>query len=167
VLKTLRCCSVLFFTASLILGANATTSPKKHSTPSTQMRPSADRIAEIKSALKAHGYEPGSTWEETQTACRKIADEHGWQTDHAPDARVLILFGLAGPHSDPAVAQMPGGRLDHDQRAEATRRSLKPAVTTAENLKPPAQIQIQKRKTAVRSKNAAKKRLSPRASKQV
>lgn len=165
-LKLLRYCSVLFFTASLILGANATTSPKKRSTANAQMRPSADRILEIQSALKAHGYDPGTTWEETQQVCRRIADEHMWQADHAPDARVLILLGLAGPHSDPAVAQMLGGRLDHDQRTEATRRSLKPRVTTAENLKPPAQIQ--KRKTAVvGSKTAAKKRLSPRYSKQV
>jgi hypothetical protein len=158
VLKPLRYCSLFFFTASLILAANATTSPKKRSTPNAQVRPSADRIMEIQSALKAHGYDPGTSWEETQQVCRRIADEHMWQTDHSPDARVLILLGLTGPHSDPAVAQMPGGRLDHDQRTEATRRSLKPPVTTAQaNVKPPAQTQ--KRKTAaVRSKTAAKKR---------
>jgi hypothetical protein len=57
------------------------------------MQPSVERIAAIQSALKAHGYEPGNTWKQTQEVCRKIADEHMWQTDHAPDARVLILLG--------------------------------------------------------------------------
>jgi hypothetical protein len=87
------------------------------------MQPTPLRIAEIQAALKAHGYQPGTTWEETREVCRNIADEHMWQTDHAPDARVLILIGLAGPHSDPAVAQTNGGRLDHDQRTEAARES--------------------------------------------
>ncbi len=117
---TLRYCLVLFFAASLL----ARTPPKKHAkhvAEGAQMQPSPQRIAEIQAALKAHGYEPGTTWEETQEACRRIADEHLWQTDHAPDLRVLILIGLGGPHSDPVVAQMEGGRLDQDQRAEAAR----------------------------------------------
>ena len=128
----LRYCLVLLFAASLA----AATTPKKHkATPKApskiakmkrpaaklQMQPSPQRIAEIQAALKAHGYDPGGTWEETQEVCRKIADEHLWQTDHAPDARVLILLGLGAPHSDPAVAQAAGGRLDKDQRAEAAR----------------------------------------------
>jgi hypothetical protein len=88
-----------------------------------QMQPSPQRIAEIQAALKANGYEPGTNWEETQEACRKIADEHLWQTDHAPDVRVLILLGLGGQHSDLGVAQMNGSRLDRDQRVEAQRQS--------------------------------------------
>jgi hypothetical protein len=133
VTRPLRYCLILFLTASLIAGTNPTTSRKKHSAKGAQMEPSLERIAEIQSALKAHGYEPGSTWKETQEVCRKIADEHMWQTDHAPDARVLILLGLAGPHADPAVAQMHGDRLDKDQRAEAARRNQN---VTASTLRP-------------------------------
>jgi hypothetical protein len=118
---TLRYCLILFFAASLVAGTPPKNHPKKHRAEKAQMQPSPQRIAEIEAALKAHGYEPGTTWEETREVCRKIADEHMWQTDHAPDVRVLILIGLAGPHSDPAVAQMHGGRLDHDQREEASR----------------------------------------------
>jgi len=116
-----RGCVILFFAASLVAGTPAMTKPKKHVSENVQMRPTPQRMAEIQSALRAHRYEPGSTWEETQEICRKIADEHMWQTDHAPDARVLILLGLAGPHSDPTVAQTHGSRLDKDQRAEAAR----------------------------------------------
>lgn len=94
---------------------------KQRVTEAGQMIPAPERVAEIQSALSSHGYDPGTTWEETQEVCRKIADEHGWQTDHAPDARVLILIGLGGPHSDPAVAQLQGDRLDQDQRSEAAR----------------------------------------------
>ena len=118
---TLRYCLIVFFAASLVAG----TPPKKHKPPleRAQMQPAPQRVAEIEAALKAHGYEPGTTWEGTQEVCRKIANEHLWQTDHAPDVRVLILIGLGGPHSDPAVAQMKGGRLDQDQRAEAVREN--------------------------------------------
>lgn len=31
---------------------------------------------------------------------RSIADEHGWQTKFAPDARVLIILGLGNKNSD-------------------------------------------------------------------
>jgi hypothetical protein len=120
---TLRYCLILFFSASLVAGTPPKKHPKKHRAEKAQMQPSQLRIVEIEAALKAHGYEPGTTWEETREVCRKIADEHMWQTDHAPDVRVLILIGLVGPHSDPAVAQMYGGRLDHDQREEASRES--------------------------------------------
>jgi len=130
VTRHLRYCLILFFTASLIAGTNPATSPKKHSAKGAQMQPSVERIAAIQSALKAHGYEPGNTWKQTQEVCRKIADEHMWQTDHAPDARVLILLGLAGPHADPAVAQMQGDRLDKDQRAEAARRNQNVTAST-------------------------------------
>lgn len=94
---------------------------KQPVTEASQVEPNPERVAEIQSALSSHGYDPGTTWEQTQEVCRKIADEHGWQTDHAPDARVLILIGLGGPHSDPAVTQMHGDRLDQDQRSEAAR----------------------------------------------
>jgi hypothetical protein len=122
----LRYCLILVFATSLMAG----TAPKKRrplpkkmkrAAAKLQMQPSAQRIDEIQTALRAHGYDPGSTWEETQEVCRRIADEHMWQTDHAPDVRVLILVGLGGPHSDPAVAQANGGRLDKDQRTEAAR----------------------------------------------
>ena len=132
-----RYCLVLFFATSLM----ARTTPTKRGTPSKmkrptaklvkrpaakpqmQMQPSPQRIAEIQAALKVNGYDPGSNWEETQEVCRKIADEHLWQTDHAPDVRVLILLGLGGEHSDRSVAQMNGSRLDKDQRVEAMRQS--------------------------------------------
>jgi hypothetical protein len=127
---------VLFFATSLM----ARTPPTKHAAASKtkrpptklkvkrpaakmQMQPSPQRIAEIQAALKAKGYDPGSNWEETQEVCRKIADEHLWQTDHAPDVRVLILLGLGGQHSDLSVAQTNGSRLDKDQRVEAMRQS--------------------------------------------
>jgi hypothetical protein len=119
----LRYCLVLFFAASLTSGTAPAKHHKKHPVEKAQMQPTPQRIAAIQAALKAHGYEPGTTWEETQEVCRTIADEHMWQTDHAPDVRVLTLIGLGGPHSDPAVAQMQGARLDQDQRAEAARKS--------------------------------------------
>jgi hypothetical protein len=121
----LRYCLVLLFATSLMAG----TTPRKHR-PAPKMKrpaaklliePSPQRIAEIQAALRAHGYDSGSTWEETQEVCKRIADRHMWQTDHSPDVRVLILIGLGGPHSDSTVAQMSGGRLDKDQRSEAAR----------------------------------------------
>jgi hypothetical protein len=117
----LRYCLISLLAASLF----AKTPPTNHSknAESVQEQPAPERIAEIQAALKAHGYEPGDTWEETREVCRKIADEHMWQTDHAPDARVLILLGLGGPHSDPAVTQMQGDRLDNDQRVDAAHKS--------------------------------------------
>lgn len=135
---TMRYFLVLFFATSLM----ARTPPTRRATPSKtkrppaklkvrrpaaklqmQMQPTPQRITEIQAALKANGYDPGNNWEETQEVCRKIADEHRWQTDHAPDVRVLILLGLGGPHSDLSVAQMNGSRLDKDQRVEAMRQS--------------------------------------------
>jgi hypothetical protein len=120
---TPRYCLILFFAASLVAGTPPQKHAKRRPAETAQMQPGPERIAEIQAALKAHGHEPGTTWEETQEVCRKIADEHLWQTDHAPDVRVLILIGLGGLHSDPAVAQMKGGRLDQDQREEAARQS--------------------------------------------
>ena len=122
-----RCYMIFRYRLISLLAASlfAKTPSTRHSknAESVQAQPAPERIAEIQAALKAHGYEPGDTWEETQEVCRKIADEHMWQTDHAPDARVLILLGLGGPHSDPAVAQMQGDRLDNDQRTDAAHKS--------------------------------------------
>ncbi len=117
----LRYCLISLLAASLFAKTPSTNHSKN--SESVQAQPAPERIAEIQAALKAHGYEPGDTWEETREVCRKIADEHMWQTDHAPDARVLILLGLGGPHSDPAVTQMQGDRLDNDQRIDAAHRS--------------------------------------------
>ncbi len=116
-----RYCLISLLAASLFARTPSTNHSKN--AESVQAQPTPERIAEIQAALKAQGYEPGATWEETQDVCRKIADEHMWQTDHAPDVRVLILLGLGGPHSDPAVAQMQGDRLDKDQRTEAARKT--------------------------------------------
>ena len=116
-----RYCLISVLAASLF--ARTPSTHHSSTSESSQAQPAPERIAEIQAALKAHGYEPGDTWEETQEVCRKIADEHMWQTDHAPDARVLILLGLGGPHSDPAVTQMQGDRLDNDQRTDAARKS--------------------------------------------
>ena len=127
---SLPCCLILVFAVSLFSETNPNEQRQRHVAESAQTRPSPQRIAEIQSALMAHGYEPGTTWEETQEACRTIANEHMWQTDNAPDARVLILIGLAGPHSDPDVAQMRGGRLDKDQRTEAARIRARPPFPT-------------------------------------
>jgi len=124
-----RYCLISLLTASLFARTPSTSHSK--SSESVQAQPAPERIAEIQAALKAHGYEPGDTWEETREVCRKIADEHMWQTDHAPDARVLILLGLGGPHSDPAVTQMQGDRLDNDQRIDAAAHRSEGAETYA------------------------------------
>ena len=85
---------------------------------STQKQPDANRVSQIHDALIAHGYNTGASWPEVQAACRKIADDKGWQVNRAPDARVLILLGLGGPHSDDYVATQPGNHLDKAQRHE-------------------------------------------------
>lgn len=184
-----RYCLISLLAASLF--ASTPTTRHSKSSESGPAQPSPERIAEIQAALTAHGYEPGATWEETQEICRKIANEHRWQTDHAPDARVLILLGLGGPHSDPAVTQMQGDRLDNDQRTEATHRSesaealaetpappvrhasafvasSKPpaapstsVATVRTNAKAPTKRQV-KKTTLVRSKSPSKKKLSTR-----
>jgi hypothetical protein len=50
------------------------------------------RTAEIRRALKLHGYH-GEMYSELKT----IAKENGFQTQSVPDSRVLILIGL-GPN---------------------------------------------------------------------
>jgi hypothetical protein len=83
-----------------------------------QTEPTPKRVSQIQAALKEHGYEPGRNWHETQEVCRKIADAHKWQINHAPDARVLILIGLGNDYSDYWVAQQQGNHLDQGQRRE-------------------------------------------------
>jgi len=157
--------SSVFATSSSAVRPNPTVRPKKLSR-NAQIQPGSERIAEIQSALKTNGYEAGNTWEETQEVCRKIADEHQWQTDHAPDARVLILLGLAGPHADPAVAQMQGGRLDNDQRSEAARTRNQPVAryalrASAEDATPKTAFRREKAKAPlVASKHTPKKKLA-------
>jgi hypothetical protein len=82
-----------------------------HAAP--QKQPDAKRVLEIRAALITHGYEPGKSWTEVQELLRGIAREHGWQTHHAPDARVLILLGLGNEHSDPYVATHGTNHLDY------------------------------------------------------
>src|SRR5258708_15257801 len=77
-----------------------------------QRQPDAKRVREIRAALIAHGYEPGVTWLEVQTACRDIARAHRWQTHRAPDARVLILLGLGNKYSDPTVTWEGKNKLE-------------------------------------------------------
>ena len=189
-----RYCLISLVAASLFARTPSTANHSKNA-ESVQAQPAPERIAEIQAALKAHGYEPGATWEETQEVCRKIADEHMWQTDHAPDVRVLILLGLGGPHSDPAVTQMQGDRLDKDQRTDAAHKSESPEAyvaapvppsvppamhsslpagsskTLAASSTPVASVQANvkapgkrnaRKTTLVRSKTAAKKKLSTR-----
>lgn len=80
----------------------------------TQMQPDAKRVHEIEVALLEHHYiTPGNwTWPYLQEVCRRIALEHGWQTHHAPDARVLILLGLGNPHSNPDVLDWKPSQLE-------------------------------------------------------
>ena len=82
---------------------------------STQREPDAKRTKEIQAALVTHGFEckPTGKWDnQTRLALHDIAKAHGWQTAHVPDARVLILLELGGPHSDPYVATQTGNHLD-------------------------------------------------------
>lgn len=86
--------------------------------PAGQTQPDAKRLHEIHLALNAHGYMHGNNWHETQEILRKIADDHGWQVNHAPDARVLILLGLGNKHSNVETTELPGNHLDRAQRGE-------------------------------------------------
>jgi hypothetical protein len=91
--------------------------------PKGQKVPSPQRVVEIHDALVANGFPTGTSWPEIQATCRKIQEDHLWQTDHAPDARVLILIGLGGPHSNPGVIEEKStNRLDEAQRIESARR---------------------------------------------
>lgn len=106
----------------LLCGVVANGNKPKHE-PKGQTQPSTTRVAEIQKALKEHGFTPGTTWEETQEITRQIADQHLWQTDHAPDARVLIMLGLGGKNADPCVLEMQDNHLDIAARKEAARKA--------------------------------------------
>jgi hypothetical protein len=77
-----------------------------------QLQPDIKRQREIRLSLASHGYQPGTTWAETQSILRQIARDHHWQTKHAPDARVLILLQLGNKMSDPDVLTWPKNHLD-------------------------------------------------------
>jgi hypothetical protein len=81
-----------------------------------QTQPDGKRVKEIQSALVKHGYPAGKSWPETQNILRGIAREHHWQTQHAPDARVLILLDLGNKYSDPEVTVAPRNHLDGASR---------------------------------------------------
>lgn len=88
-----------------------------------QTQPDPKRVKQIQIALVEHGYEPGKTWSQTQEVLRGIAQTHGRQTHHAPDARVLIYLNLGNEHSDPTVAleghnHLDGGKDDGNQPPE-------------------------------------------------
>jgi hypothetical protein len=83
-----------------------------------QMQPEAKRVKQIQTALVQHGYQPGKTWAETQTVLRGIAEEKGWQTHFAPDARVLVILGLGNKDSDVEYITNNGhDHLDGQKRA--------------------------------------------------
>jgi len=84
-----------------------------------QIQPEAKRVKQIQTALVSHGYQPGKTWAETQTVLRNIAEEKGWQTHFAPDARVLIILGLGNKNSD--VEYVENNRHDHLDGAPKSR----------------------------------------------
>lgn len=77
-----------------------------------QTQPDAKRVRQIQAALLDHGFKPGRTWAETQEICRGIARDHGWQTLHAPDARVLILIGLGNKNGNSDVITWGHDHLD-------------------------------------------------------
>lgn len=87
-----------------------------------QKLPDLKRQREIQSALTEKGYGTYKTWPETVVALKQIARQHHWQSSHAPDARVLILLGLGGPHSDPQVLDTPPSKLEPGLQAEYKRK---------------------------------------------
>jgi hypothetical protein len=85
-----------------------------------QAQPEAKRVKQIQTALVQHGYQPGKTWAETQTVLRSIAEEKGWQTHFAPDARVLIILGLGNKNSDVEYVENNGhNHLDGAPKSRA------------------------------------------------
>ena len=77
-----------------------------------QTQPDAKRIAQIRVALIEHGYQVEDSWSSVQETLRGIARDRGWQTCHAPDARVLILLGLGNKYSDPDVIDWPVSQIE-------------------------------------------------------
>lgn len=76
-----------------------------------QKEPDAHRKAEIVAALCSHGHSTAN-WSEAKAIMRQIAADNGWQTQHVPDARVLILLDLGNAYSNPWVTKIHGGKLD-------------------------------------------------------
>ncbi len=110
--------TICLLLASAVLAGPPT--PKKE--PKGQKIPTPQRVAEIHDALVSHGFAVGSSWPEVQAVCRKIQEDHLWQTDHAPDARVLGMLGLGSARFNPDVLTGPQDHLDAAQRAESSRR---------------------------------------------
>lgn len=73
-----------------------------------QRQPDPKRVKQIQTALVDRGYKSGKTWAETQEILRSIAEERGWQTHYAPDARVLVILGLGNPNSNVTYVQNEG-----------------------------------------------------------
>jgi len=90
--------------------------PQKRITTASQTHPDKKRIVEIQQALIDKGYMfglPTGVWDnKTIETLKNIANDHGWQTSHVPDARVLILLDLGNKYSDPEVLKAPKNRLD-------------------------------------------------------
>jgi hypothetical protein len=63
-----------------------------------QKQPDRKRVLQIQKAMIADGYligAPTGRWDKaTIDMLAAIAQDHGWQTRHVPDARVLNLLGL-------------------------------------------------------------------------
>jgi hypothetical protein len=106
----------------LLLSISILASPKTK-LKKGQRQPDAARVAEIQAALVANGYESGKTWDETKEILRDIADKREWQTDYAPDARVLgCVLHLGNVNFDSYVCDAPPNKLDQLQRAEKDKR---------------------------------------------
>jgi hypothetical protein len=75
-----------------------TTSLAAHPFVIRQKQPDKKRVLQIQKALIADGYLAGlptGRWDKaTIEELAVIAQDHGWQTKHIPDARVLNLLGL-------------------------------------------------------------------------
>jgi hypothetical protein len=99
-----------FFALALLCAATLLAAPKPRK---AQTQPDPKRVAEIQKALSDHGYSPGNNWKETREICRRIADDHGWQNMWAPDARVLIVLGLA---PNLRLDDMRPNQLDAEER---------------------------------------------------
>lgn len=69
-----------------------------------QKQPDKKRVIQIQSALIDQGYlggTPSGIWDQqTQSVLGKIAADHGWQSRHIPDARVLNILGLGASTTD-------------------------------------------------------------------
>ena len=121
---------ILLFSGLFAVAAVASPQHKKsvQSYKKGQQKPDPARIDQIGNALQERGYitgypSPNWTWERLQEVTRRIANENGWQVDHAPDVRVLgCQLHLLGDNFDTDVCQMHDDLLDKDQRIEYFRK---------------------------------------------